>query len=334
MLTVTSNATVQAGGGIIADGKGNGGNLGLGAGRYGSGSPAGNVGGGGGYGGYGANGLSNSVAYGGVAYGSVTAPTDLGSGGGSSSSLNQPAGAGGGLIRMNVTGALLVNGRISANGGNAIGQGSGGGSGGSVWVTAGTLAGAGTISANGGAGNGFGGGGGGGRVTLQYNVNAFEGAISAYGAGGSAWGGAGTIYAKANNQAMGQLVIDNGGQYGTNTPVAYLSPFDLTVKGGAVAYPSDPYLMLSNLLVTSGGSFTCLKTQTKLDVTVLRNATIDAGGVVTVDGKGFAAGTGPGAGRSANSIGSGAGYGGTGGASPLLPGGPDLRLCATTGGPW
>ena len=54
---------------------------------------------------------------------------------------------------------------------------------------------------------------------------------------------------------------------------------------------------------------------------VLRNATIEAGSVITADGKGFGPGAGPGAGRSTNSIGSGAGYGGNGGASSKLPGG-------------
>jgi hypothetical protein len=56
-------------------------------------------------------------------------------------------------------------------------------------------------------------------------------------------------------------------------------------------------------------------------VAVLRNATIDAGGAMGVDGKGFAIGAGPGFGLSANSIGSGAGYGGSGGASSLSLGG-------------
>ncbi len=264
----------------------------------------------------------SQAAAGGSTYGSVTAPVDFGSGGGgpSPSSLGGP---GGGGVRLNVTGALLINGRISANGGAGIGQGTGGGAGGSVWLTAGTLAGAGIISANGGPGNELGGGGGGGCVSLQYGANAFAGVTSAYGGGGYAWGGAGTIYTKANSQTTGQMVVDNGGHYGTNTPITYLSPFDLTVKGGAVAYPSSSYLILSNLVVTTGGSLTCLKTQTNLDLAVLRNATIDANGVVVVDGKGFAAGTGPGAGLSTNKlVGSGAGYGGLGGASSMLPGGP------------
>jgi hypothetical protein len=322
-LTVTSNATVQGGGGILADGTGTGyaGGQGPGgAGRYAYSSSSGYVGGGGGHGGYGSASGGATPAFGGSTYGSVTAPVDRGSGGGNYSS-SAPGGAGGGAIRMNVTGALLINGRISASGGAGVGQGTGGGSGGSVWLTAGTLAGAGTISANGGAGNELGGGGGGGCIALQYGVNAFEGIVSAYGGGGYAWGGAGTIYTKANSQNMGQMLVDNSGHSGTNTPVAFLLPFDLTVRGGAVAHPSSPYLILSNLFINSGGSFTCLPTQTNLDVAVLRNATIDAGGLMSVDGKGFGLGVGPGTGLSTNSIGSGAGYGGNGGASSLLPGG-------------
>jgi hypothetical protein len=319
ILTVTSNVTVQAGGGILADGVGYPGGQGNGAGKFAS-SSSGSVGGGGGYGGFGAASGGTARALGGSTYGLATAPVDRGSGGGSYST-SAPGGAGGGAIRMNVTGALLLNGRISANGGAGVGQGTGGGSGGSVWLTAGTLAGMGTISANGGDGNELGGGGGGGCIAIQYSVNAFEGSMSAYGGGGYATGGAGTIYTKANNQAMGQILVDNGGRYGTNTPIAYLSPFDLTIRGGAVAYPSSHYLTLSNLLINTGGSFTCLPTQTNLDLAVLRNVTIDAGGVMAVDGEGFGAGAGAGAGRSSNAIGSGAGYGGSGGASSLLPGG-------------
>ncbi len=111
-------------------------------------------------------------------------------------------------------------------------EGSGGGSGGSVWLTVGTLAGAGTISANGGMGNGFGlwggGGGGGGRIAIQYGVNLFFGTTSARGGSGSAWGGAGTIYTKANSQSWGQVLVDNGGQAGTNTTLGPLPPAPLT----------------------------------------------------------------------------------------------------------
>ena len=324
MLTVTSNATVQAGGGIVADSTGYAAGAGQGAGASASG-PFGWIGGGGGFGGYGAAGGTPASYYpasGGGTYGSMTGPVDRGSGGGYSP--NTLGGAGGGAVRLNVTGSLLVNGRISANGGDGIAQGSGGGSGGSVWLTVGTLAGAGVISANGGTGNELGGGGGGGRISLQYALNAFEGAASAYGGGGYAWGGAGTVYTKANSQATGQMLVDNGGHHGTNTPLPYVVPesaFSLTIRDGAVAYPLAPSLLLSNLVIASGGTFACLPKQTSLDLAVLGNATIDAGGLILADGKGFAARSGLGAGFSTNSIGSGAGYGGNGGASSLFPGG-------------
>ncbi|MCX6926728.1 MAG: hypothetical protein NT154_26520 [Verrucomicrobia bacterium] len=319
MLTVSGNATVQAGGGIIADGTGYAGGQGPGAGRYASSTSSGYVGGGGGHGGFGATSGGATPGAGGSTYGSVTSQSEPGSGGGYPTTSG--GGAGGGAIHMTVTGTLRVDGRVSANGRAGLALGSGGGSGGSVWLTAGTLAGTGVISANGGAGIGLGGGGGGGYVSLQYGATFFAGAISAFGGGGWAWGGAGTIYSKASSQVTGQMLVDNGGNYGTNTPLPYLSPFDLTVRGGAVAYPANAYLILSNLFINADGSFTCANTQTNLDVAVLRNATIDAGGTVTVDGKGFAPGSGPGAGLSSNSVGSGAGYGGHGGASSLLPGG-------------
>lgn len=321
VLMVTGNATVQAGGGIIADGTGYPSGQGPGAGKYSVNSGSGYVGGGGGHGGYGAASGGTIPGLGGSTYGSVTSPTDAGSGGGGGPQTSSAGGAGGGAIHITVTGVLLVNGQVSANGGAGLTQGSGGGSGGSVWLTAGTLAGAGIISANGGAGNELGGGGGGGYVSLQYGANAFSGTIAASGGGGYAWGGAGTIYTKANSQATGQVLVDNSGNYGTTTPMPYLSPFDLTVRGGAIVYPSGPYLILSNLFINAGGCFTCAKTQTNLDVAVLHNAVIDASGLVNVDGKGFAAGTGSGAGLTKNSIGSGAGYGGNGGASSVSPGG-------------
>src|ERR1019366_5226188 len=125
----------------------------------------------------------------------------------------------------------------SADGNAGLTDGGGGGSGGSVWLTVGTLAGAGTISANGGAGNGFSLGGGGGRVAIQYAVNLFFGATSAWGGNGAGWGGAGTIYSKANTQSWGLVLVDNGGQSGTNTSWSSLGTGDLTVKGGAVVTP-------------------------------------------------------------------------------------------------
>src|ERR1035437_4686398 len=241
-------------------------------------------------------------------------------------------GAGGGAIHLNVTGMLVLDGRISADGGVGIGEGSGGGSGGSVWVTAGTLTGAGTLSANGGIGNGFGltggGGGGGGRIAIQYRMNLFFGVTSARGGNGSAWGGAGTIYTKANSQSYGQVLADNGGQSGTNTTWTSVGTLDVWVRNGAVvATPSSQ--TIGNLLVASNAWVSVVNQF----ITVTGNATIQAGGGVIADGTGNPSGVGTGAGRyvstSSGYVGGGGGYGGGGGA-----GGGRARECGPRGAPF
>jgi hypothetical protein len=318
-VNVTGNATIDVGGAISVDGTGSGASSGAGAGATASGS----IKGGGGHGGFGA---ANPSGYGG-AYGSIQSPVTAGSGGGngSGSGTAPRGGAGGGALRLAVTGTLAVNGRVSANGKNGD-VNSGGGSGGSLWITAGTLAGSGNISANGGAGNGLGGGGGGGRISLGYTTSVFSGPVSAGGGGGYAGGGAGTIYTKANSQSVGQLLVDNGGLAGTNTPLsaAYgtpASPFNLTVGDGAVVCPQSSFPVLSNLTITAGGLLTSLSGQSNLDLMVLQNVDIAAGGAIAVDAKGFAQASGPGAGQSVGGSGSGAGYGSLGGASATAPGG-------------
>ena len=106
-VTVTGNATIQAGGGIMGDGAGYGGNQGTGAGKYYSPGSYIYTAGGGGYGGYGAAG-GGTMAYGGITYGSVVAPVDLGSGGGGYPSYGL-GGAGGGALRFTVNGMLVLD---------------------------------------------------------------------------------------------------------------------------------------------------------------------------------------------------------------------------------
>ena len=114
-------------------------------------------------------------AYGGSTYGSVTAPVDLGSGGGSSYSPGL-GGAGGGAIRLNVTGRA-ASGREDLGGrrGGDQRRAAAAARAGRISLTVGTLAGSGTISANGGMGNSLGGGGGGGRIAILYGVYDFSG---------------------------------------------------------------------------------------------------------------------------------------------------------------
>ena len=310
VLGITGNATIERGGGILADGIGSGPSRGF----QSSFGPNG----GGGHGGYGG---ANPPGYGG-AYGSVQNPQSGGGAGGSASGSSFPpmGGLGGGALRITVTGSFAMDGMISADGGAGQAQ-SGGGAGGSVWLTAGTLTGSGVISANGGAGNGTAGGGGGGRIAIYYDTNLFAGILSAHGGAGAVRGGAGTIYSRRNNELTERLLVDNRGRFGTNTPLQNLcAAFELSVQGGAAAIMTSSSVSLSNLLVGSGSSLSALAMN--LDLAILGDAVIEAGAVISVDGKGYSQlSGGPGSGRSAFGAGSGAGYGGAGGATAGAAGG-------------
>lgn len=102
-------------------------------------------------------------------YGSAEWPEDPGTGGSGS--------AGGGAICLQLSGRLVVDGLVTANGGAsksvAGNVNSGGGSGGGIAIECETISGSGTVRANGGAftGSGNGGGGtGGGRLAVRYDV--------------------------------------------------------------------------------------------------------------------------------------------------------------------
>jgi hypothetical protein len=320
-LTVMGNAKIEAGGGISADGTGFGNGQGPGTGRFSTAQGYGYLGGGGGYGGCGGSASTPAVvAAGGLTYGSLTAPIDRGSSGAASTSTY--GGAGGGAVRLIITGTLQLEGMLSAQGWPGAIPGSGGGSGGSIWVTAGALTGSGWIAVNGGGGNGNGGGGGGGRIALEYAANGFTGPITAFGGSGSSSGGAGTIYLKPKSQPVGQVIVDNGGQLGGHTTLGPLSaPYDLAIRNGALADATNSSLSLSNLNIGWGGSLSVSRSTTEMSLSVLRDAVIESGGSINLDGKGYFGMRGPGSGTTTNSIGSGGGYGGHGGASALQPGG-------------
>ncbi|EKD76466.1 MAG: hypothetical protein ACD_43C00102G0001, partial [uncultured bacterium] len=145
---------------------------------YGSGANTTNVGGGGG--GYGGNGGKGDTYAGGVIYGSVTAPTLLGSSGGS---VGAVGGSGGGMVVidadvMNHNGLIIADGGNGSNDGGANQRAAGGGSGGAIFITADTLNGTtGTFSAKGGTGGDNtkdGGGGSGGRVAVHYTNSSYS----------------------------------------------------------------------------------------------------------------------------------------------------------------
>lgn len=320
-LNITGNATIQSGGGISLNGAGFAPGAGPGAGGYASIPAYGFADGGGGYGGFGGSSIANAT--GGNSYGSLLQPTDLGSGGGSSQLV--VSGPGGGGLQLTVGNTLQLDGMIAANGGDAPLEGGGGGSGGSVWLTVGQLAGAGLISANGGDGDPLlGGGGGGGRIAIYYGSNQFRGEVTSWGGLGAFVGGAGTVYSKANGNAAGQVIVDNDGWSGTNTPLTTPEAFGLTVSGAAVVNPASGPLVVGSLLVDSGAVLTHLITQSNLDLTVLTNAIVGTNGTIVVDSEGYSGSNGgPGAGQMTNALsGSGAGYGGAGGAGISgIPGG-------------
>ncbi len=166
---------------------------------------------------------------GGDTYGSVTAPTSLGSGTDADTSFDprnsypfdaentfwtHKGAFGGGAIKLVVGGVTTVTGRISANGAPS---GETGASGGSVYIITGKLAGDGLVRANGsdGPGQGHGrGAGGGGRVAVVLkNASSVLGVIlQAYGGEGrwSPAAAAGTIYLEGpKDKGHGTLVVDN-----------------------------------------------------------------------------------------------------------------------------
>ncbi|MEJ5296677.1 MAG: putative Ig domain-containing protein [Armatimonadota bacterium] len=313
-LIITGDMTIQgADGSLVASrldvaGGGSPSATGRGAGSNGS-----NYGGGAGHGGVG--GSSSQVA-GGVSYGSLLQPSTLGSGGGKGSS--SVGGAGGGCVRLQVSGILTVEGIITADG-KLGGTTGGGGSGGSVWLTVGELRGSGTISANGATVSSPAGSGAGGRIALYYNTGSFTGTVSAKSGAGRA-GGAGTIYTRVLAAGYGTVLVDNGGQPAELTPLATPEAFNLVVTGSAVVSGEAP-LIVQNLSITNGGVLTHLPGQTSLDVTVQGSGHIGPSCAIDVAGKGFTSGLGPGAGPFGPNYGGGAGHGGVGGASGQVAGG-------------
>ena len=168
------NLHVAANGGFNADGLGylRGAHNGVSySAAYGPGRGPANIygGGGGGYGGRGGSVLNGS---GGVTNGVPLQPLSPGSGGGGQNDNNSAGGSGGGLVRIEASGSVTLDGKLTANGqtGGAYG---GGGSGGGIFVKCNSFAGAGTgrLWAEGGnKGQTSDGAGGGGRIAVWYGA--------------------------------------------------------------------------------------------------------------------------------------------------------------------
>lgn len=307
-LQVLGNLIIDSGGIVTAD------KLGFDEGQGPGRGTDGGLAAGGGYGGRGGNVGANS---GGLPYGSVTAPIDLGSGGGIDAVGT--SGSGGGAIKLDVSGAITNNGTISANGENRIGDAAGG-SGGSVHLLCTDLAGSGSITATGGNGHPTNrGGGGGGRIAIDcVGTYSYSGTISLSQGGGypnldNHLAAPGTLY-MSNWNHMPSLI-----SYGLALPVATynFSGLDLVVSNGAtfMLYGSTEctvrsLTLLNNSTMRCGGD-----TNLGNGVTVTAgNITVDSGCRIVADGFGFIEGQGPGKGA-AGSLAAGGGYGGAGGAA-------------------
>ena len=311
-VTVLGDAGIDAGGKLDVNGLGYGTEQGPGAGARDSGG----WGSGGGHGGEG--GFSYRQQPGGGVYDSIVAPTQWGSGGGSTY-----GGLGGGAVGLNVAGILRVDGTLTADGlapTDCCVQ-HGAGAGGSLWINAGTLTGGGLIVARGGAGGVTqgGGGGGGGRIALYLTQSTFAGTISAVGGPGYQNGGAGTVYTKLAADAYGRVLVDNGDKAGVTRLNSSLWPagqvFDLTISGAAIVKPDAP-LTFRHLVMTNGAVVTHDQAQAGFQWTCLGNAWVASNASFNVAGLGYASETGPGAGStSVYGYGSGAGHGGAGQAS-------------------
>lgn len=179
------------------------------------------VGAGGGHGGSGGHsGVTNSRS--GFAYGNIYEPDRIGSSGGFGAQ-GALGGSGGGLMWLNVTDTIYIDGELSARGGDADVKGGGGGSGGSVWLFCRTITGYGKITAHGGDGSKSssspGGGGAGGRIAMYFMINETFTSFSYEAFGGKAGnemvsenGGGGTVFIYHMWENHTTLLIDNGGR--------------------------------------------------------------------------------------------------------------------------
>ena len=204
-------------------------------------------------------------------YGSIECPVTLGSSG---------FGPGGGVVRLDVTGALSLDGQILANGG--IGKGYFTGAGGSIWISAASLSGSGRVEANGSNATYNSGmnllylGGGGGRVAITVGEGGFagwRGDARAYGGGkltgGNPCGAAGTVYTKEGSR-QGVVLLDNDGKDSGTLGADWPSGSSDTTE----------FLQSVKLVVTNGG---CLSVQGNATVS---DVCIEAGGKLLLqDGK-------------------------------------------------
>ncbi len=311
-----ASVEVDTGSSINADGQGYVQQAGPGAGTSGTTQ-------GGSYGGLGGGAASSAL------YGSATAPTALGSGGGAYQAAGGP---GGGVVQLAVSGTLLNNGIISANGVSVAGNGfGGGGAGGSVYVTAGNLSGAGIFSATGGQNpTQYGNGGGGGRIAIYYASQAnFTGFASSTAAGGSVVAGGGSTAGAVGTEAFFDTSVTNSnvGVYQNfaipaSTSVSYnalnvTQGATLTIGGGSTVNIAQTMHVAGTVTAQSINTSAMLSGSWQGQGVAIKAGAlqVDAGASLNADAQGYAVQAGPGAGVAGT--GNGGSYGGAGGGEAL-----------------
>jgi hypothetical protein len=187
-------------------------------------------------------------------YGSITSPTNLGSG---------ATGAGGGAVKLHVAGLAEINGSILAYGTMPSAQNPGS-AGGSIWLKAASLSGTGLLDASGASGFQS---GGGGRVAVMVTASNTFGnvAMRAFGGPGSDppnnRGAAGTVYRQSTAEKT--LLINNNNQ-------AVASTNWYTELPGAIPATDD---LTRTTLVLTNRAYTALTTSLTMGDLFLRTNT-------------------------------------------------------------
>jgi large repetitive protein len=265
----------------------------------------------GGLGGQYSNGQTNP------AYGSLTEPLDLGSGGGA---LAAVGGDGGGRIRIDA-GQIANDGVIRADGGLPRGSADGAGSGGSVLIQARDLTGSGLITANGGGVTSNYTGGGGGRVAIRYSnvLGLPTGNVRAIGGPGYyGVGGHGTVVFQGPGAVHGDLVIDGLGtvQPADSVGIPGGLVFDnLTLQNGARAVADAGITVTGTLRLANNATLTHSPRDEAGLVIDAAQVVVEAGSAIDVSGRGYLGGNRSGLGQTGETLdgqpGSAAGIGGS-----------------------
>jgi hypothetical protein len=282
-------------------------------GTIGSGPGGGGARDGGGYGGAGGMGSDGSLV-GGLTYGVSNAPTDPGSAAGVGQAGG--GGAGGGMVRIDASGDVTIDGTIDADGlvGTTLNGNGGGGSGGSVFINCRRFAGVGSIHAIGGDGTytAGGGGGGGGRMAVICDTNAqltvtTPPMVNFSVAGGPGWnrnnGGRGTLYlssmgllSRGTLTGAFRLIVPDERQWTwtnnfvcTNCEILFPDGLRLTVTNDLILAGTNAVLTLTNVALTVGRDISVTGTTSALwiycdtnTINVGRNLTSDKGGKVYI----------------------------------------------------